>query len=84
MLAASEPKIHLLSKCVPSVVIVGGMVFRSEEQAVRTGFCCSIPVGSCCRFQLSSLHMLLPSPRRTPGPRVRLTWKSAACTAPPP
>lgn len=65
MLAAYEPKIHSLSKCVPSVLVSGGVVLGSEH-AGRTRFCLNVSVGSFCRLQLSFLHMLLPIPRKAP------------------
>lgn len=38
MLASSEPKITSLPKCVPSVLVLGGIVFRAEEYTMRTYF----------------------------------------------
>lgn len=78
MLAAEEPKINLLSKCVPSVLVLGRIVFRSEH-AIRTYFCFNISVGSFCQFQPSFLHMFLPIPRKTPVTSAWLTWKLATC-----
>lgn len=36
MLAAYEPKIHSLSKCVPSVLVSGGVVLGSEHASAST------------------------------------------------
>lgn len=82
MLAAWEPKINLLSKCVPSVLVLGRIVFRSEEHTIRIYFCSNISVGPFCPFQPSFLHMLLPIPTKTSITSAWLTSKLATCWAP--
>lgn len=84
MLAAYEPKIHSFSKCVPSVLVSGGVVLGSEH-AGRTRFCLHVSVGSLWRLQLPFLHMLLPIPRETPitaAPTTCLVAESAVSGRP--
>lgn len=81
MLASQEPKINLLPKCVPSVFVLRRIVFRSEEHAIRTYFRFNISVGSFCRFQLSCLHMLLPT-QEDSITSMQLISKHATCTLP--
>ena len=77
MCASLEPKIN-----PPSKFVLGTIVSRLEEHIKTADLRFNVSVGLLDGFQLSHLHLPLPSPRKTAVTSAQPTLKPATCTAP--